>query len=95
MKGKYAKYVIPSLKPFSAIKFLSSKSVAGKYNSAGYLFFETAKGYHFRSLDSLLFLNGVVARPTRWNFQTRVVRIKDSPKDEVKDIEGRMMTVIR
>ena len=90
-----AKYVIPSLKPFSAIKFLGSQTIAGKYNSAGYLFFETAKGYHFRSLDSLLFLNATVARPTRWNFQTRIVRVKDSPKDEVKDIEGRMMTVIR
>ena len=90
-----AKYVIPSLKPFSAIKFLSSKSVAGKYNSAGYLFFETSKGYHFRSLDSMLAMNSSVGRPTRWNFQTRIVAVKDSPKDEVKDIEGRMMTVIR
>ena len=65
-----AKYVIPSLKPFKAINYLATQSVSGKYHNAGYLFYETAKGFNFRSLESLLAMGGSVARPTRWNFQT-------------------------
>ena len=34
-----AKYVIPSLKPYSAINYLSTQSLSGKYNNAGYLFY--------------------------------------------------------
>ena len=48
-----AKYVIPSLKPYAAINYLSTQSLSGKYNNAGYLFYENAKGFHFRTLQSL------------------------------------------
>ena len=48
-----AKYVIPSLKPYQCINYLSKQATSGKYNNAGYLFYETAVGYHFRSLASL------------------------------------------
>ena len=90
-----AKYVIPSLKPFSAINFLSSQALSGKYNNAGYLFYETSTGFHFRSLESMLAMGGSVARPTRWNFQTQITQVKDTKKDEVKDIQKRMQQVIR
>ena len=50
-----AKYVIPSLKPYKAINYLSTQSLSGKYNNAGYLFYENiTKDFHFRSLGSLL-----------------------------------------
>ena len=90
-----AKYVIPSLKPFSAINFLSSQALSGKYNNAGYLFYETSTGFHFRSLESMLAMGGSVARPTRWNFQSQITQVKDTKKDEVKDIQKRMQQVIR
>ena len=90
-----AKYVLPSLKPFKAIEFLGSQAVSGKYNNAGYKFFETSRGFHFRSLESMLAMGGSVARPTRWNFQSQINMVKDSKKDEVKDIERRMMAVIK
>ena len=90
-----AKYVIPSLKPFSAINFLSSQALSGKYNNAGYLFYETSAGFHFRSLESMLAMGGSVARPTRWNFQSQITQVKDTKKDEVKDIQKRMQQVIR
>jgi len=75
-----AKYVIPSLKPFSAINFLSSQALSGKYNNAGYLFYETSAGFHFRSLESMLAMGGSVARPTRWNFQSQITQVKDTKK---------------
>ena len=90
-----AKYVIPSLKPFSAINFLSTQALSGKYNNAGYLFYETSTGFHFRSLESMLAMGGSVARPTRWNFQSQITQVKDTKKDEVKDIQKRMQQVIR
>ena len=45
-------------KPFTIITWLASKSVpgdvSGKSATAGYFFFETKEGYHFRSIDSLI-----------------------------------------
>ena len=90
-----AKYVLPSLKPFNAIKYLSSQTLSGKYNNAGYLFYENSKGFHFRSLESMLAMGGAVARPTRWNFNSSINMVKDSKQDEVKDIEKRMQHVIK
>lgn len=90
-----AKYVVPSLKPYQAIKFLNTQAVSGAYNNAGYLFYETNKGFYLRSIESMLAMGGAVVRPARWNFQTQIAQIKDSKKDEVKDIERRMQTVIR
>ena len=91
-----AKYVIPSLKPYAAINYLSTQSLSGKYNNAGYLFYENSRGFHFRSLGSLLALGGARARPTRWNYQTQITNVKDtSKKDEVKDIERRLQSIIK
>ena len=92
-----AKYVIPSLKPFKAINYLATQAVSGKYHNAGYLFYETAKGFHFRSLESLLAMGGSVARPTRWNYQKQIQLNMDNNEKgqpEVKDIEGRMQNII-
>ena len=90
-----SKYVIPSLKPLKAINYLATQCVSGKYNNSGYLFYETSKGFHFRSIESLLAINGAVARPTRWNFQPQITQLQDTKKPEVKDIERRMQTVIK
>ncbi len=45
-------------KPFTIITWLASKSVpgnvGGKSATAGYFFFETKEGFHFKSIDSLI-----------------------------------------
>tara|TARA_Y100001968_G_scaffold169755_1_gene155429 strand:- start:146 stop:1471 length:1326 start_codon:yes stop_codon:yes gene_type:complete len=45
-------------KPFTLLTWLASKSVpgvvSGKDATAGYLFYETRDGYHFKSIDSLI-----------------------------------------
>ena len=63
-----AKYVIPSLRPFDAIKFLSTQTVSQKYNNAGYVFYETPAGYFFRSLESMYAMNGTVGRPHKFEY---------------------------
>ena len=93
-----AKYVIPSLKPLKAINYLASQSISGKYHNAGYLFYETSKGFNFRSIESLLAMGGSVARPTRWMYQSQVQLNLDKAEKkqpEVKELENRMQTVIK
>ena len=56
--GKNLNFIGHKRKPFYCINLLSTKSVpqggdkAG--NSAGFIFWETADGYHFKSLDTIL-----------------------------------------
>ena len=47
------KIVIPNIKPFSAISMLCRRAMAEDSNSVGYYFWETTKGFHFRSWESL------------------------------------------
>src|SRR6056300_1886591 len=90
-----AKYVIPSLKPYGAIRFLNSQAISGAYNNAGYLFYETNKGFYLRSVESMLAMGGAVVRPARWNFMTQITQIQDSKKLKVKTMKRRMQTVIK
>ena len=49
-----AKVIFPNVKPFQCIKHLTNISNSGLNNaSPSYLFYETTKGYHFRTFDSL------------------------------------------
>jgi len=48
------KFVIPNMRPFSAINMIAQKSLSATHNfSPTYLFYETCFGYHFRSVDSM------------------------------------------
>jgi hypothetical protein len=51
-KGIYD-FIIPTLKPFEAISWLSNYARPQKYVGADMLFFETKNGYNFRSLQSM------------------------------------------
>ena len=46
--------VIPNLRPFDALNLLSTKAISGNAKGVGYFFYETAKGFHFRSYESML-----------------------------------------
>ena len=56
--GKNLNFVGHKRKPFYCINLLSTKAVPSgkdkKGNSAGFIFWETSDGYHFKSLDSIL-----------------------------------------
>jgi len=50
------KMVIPNVTPIAAIKMLAKRALPSNMNNqggAGYLFYETTKGFHFRSFESL------------------------------------------
>jgi hypothetical protein len=86
-----AKYVIPNLRPLNAINFLSSYAKSANYKNAGYLFFETPDGYHFRSVESLLGMGGAKARPAKFSFQSGISNIREG---EVRDVMIDMSNVI-
>ena len=71
------KYVIPNLKPLEAINLLASQALSGLYNNAGYMFYETCRGFNFRSLESMLALGGAVARPSKFSYGYQITNTGD------------------
>ena len=88
-----AKYVIPSRKPYETINFLSKQAISAKYSNAGYMFYETADGYHFRSLESLFSLGGGTLRTAKMNYQTQMVQTTDNDNETIPNVERRMQTI--
>tara|TARA_Y100000593_G_scaffold93520_1_gene188652 strand:+ start:9949 stop:11295 length:1347 start_codon:yes stop_codon:yes gene_type:complete len=46
--------IIPSMKPFDSLNWLTKYAKSKGYNGANYLFFETLTGYNFKSLESFV-----------------------------------------
>ncbi len=86
------KYVYTSSKPFEAIDKLSREARSKRYYNAGMLFYETATGFNFRSLESMLAYDIDSARPAVARFTAQAANVRDNSGD--KDIK-RDMSVIR
>ena len=56
------KVVIPNLRPFDAVNMISRKALSKNAKGAGYYFYETTKGFHFRSYESMLAYKSQYAR---------------------------------
>ena len=84
------KFVIPNLKPFATIKFLGDNAVSKNYKNAGYLFYETTRGFNFRSFESLMALSGTTARPVTevYSMQPANMRTDKGDIDVVKDLQS-------
>ena len=69
-------------KPFTVLTMLASKSVpgnvSGKDATAGYFFFETQKGFRFKSVDSLIRTNPF---PKKYVYKPGIVDRDDTTKD--------------
>ena len=69
-------------KPFTTLTMLASKSVpgnvSGKDATAGYFFFETQKGFRFKSVDSLIRTNPF---PKKYVYKPGIVDSDNSTKD--------------
>jgi len=75
------KIVIPNLHPFNAINMLCSKSLADDSKSAGYHFYETTKGFHFRSFESLMVTYNLQTRPVKQIFRYVPQNVDDPEVD--------------
>ena len=69
-------------KPFTILTMLASKSVpgnvSGKDATAGYFFFETQKGYRFKSIDSLIRTDPY---PQKYAYSPGIIDTNDTTKD--------------
>jgi hypothetical protein len=69
-------------KPFTTLTWLATKSVPGNVSggsaTAGYFFFETYLGYHFRSVDSLISQDPF---PVEYTYSPGIVDTQDPMKD--------------
>jgi hypothetical protein len=77
--------VIPNLRPFDAINLIAQKSLSGSTNGAGYYFYETTKGYHFRSWESMIATQGKFPRTVAAVFDYYVRNTDSADEESIKD----------
>ena len=83
------KIVMPRMRPFDSIQYLCNEAQSGKFESAGMYFYETALGFHLRSLESLLAITDGSARPVVAKFVDKPKSIKGGTgeNDIIKDMQ--------
>ena len=69
------KFVIPNLPPMSAIQMIADRSLGDNSKSAGFHFYETTKGYQFRSWESLCVDANGEPRPPKQTFEYRPANV--------------------
>tara|TARA_Y100000310_G_scaffold222080_1_gene223728 strand:+ start:141 stop:1622 length:1482 start_codon:yes stop_codon:yes gene_type:complete len=86
------KVVIPNLHPLDAISALADKSLSGNSKGAGYFFYETTKGFHFHSWESMVSISGEQPRPVAGRFDYFVRKATDGQTEEkdkvIQDLEA-------
>ena len=75
--GNSDKVVVPNIRPFDAINMIASKSLPEKSSGVGYYFYETTKGFHFRSWDNMISVNGRHTRDIKQQFYYMPLNITD------------------
>ena len=91
--GNSDKVVIPNLRPFDAINMIADKALPEKSEGVGYYFYETTKGFHFRSWENMVTSEGQFRRPTKQEFYYMPLNITDPNIDnkiehEYKSVES-------
>ena len=86
------KHVFSRLRPFDAIDDLSLLSRSLKFHNAGYHFYETSRGFNYRSLESMLAVESNTARPVVARFRPKPANISDNMGE--KDIKNEMQVVM-
>ena len=75
--GNSDKFTIANMRPFDAINMIAKKALPEKSNGVGYYFYETTKGYHFRSWENMCVSQGRHKRPTKQIFYYAPINVKD------------------
>lgn len=87
------KHVFTRNKPYQAIEQISKNTVSSKFYNAGYYFYETSRGFNYKSLESMLAVESNTARPAVARFRPKVSNISDE-KGET-DIKNEMQIAIK
>ena len=71
------KIVIPNKHPFQAISMLQKRALADDSNSVGYFFYETPRGFHFRSWESMCVDKNGIPRDVKQSFEHMNLNMSD------------------
>lgn len=70
------KYVMPLERPLDAIEMLSLEARSKKYHNPGMQLYETAFGFNFKSLESMLAITDSQARPVVARFEPKPASVR-------------------
>jgi len=74
------KIVIPNKQPFDALDMLCKRALADNSKSVGYYFYETTKGYQFRSWESMCVDDKGNNREPKQKFEYKVMNVGEDRK---------------
>jgi hypothetical protein len=81
--------VIPNMRPLDAVNLIAQKSLSGNSKSAGYYFYETVKGYYFRSWESMIATQGKLPRKIAARFDYVIRNVDDKhPNPRIRGGKG-------
>ena len=80
------KITIPNKAPFRAIEMLAKRALADDSKSAGYHFYQTTKGFHFRSFESMCVNAYGQPRPPRQQFNYMPINFHQNPQIDVTNV---------
>lgn len=81
------KFVIPRWRPYRTIDFLCNNAQSIQFQSTGYKFYETAQGFHCRSLENMMAVGVDAARPVNGMFKQKMIGT------DSLDTEAQMQTI--
>ena len=79
------KYVFPRVRPFEAVNALAVDTISQKFVNAGYYLYETSRGFNYRSIESMLAIEGNTARPVVARFRPKPSNVKDLGETNIKN----------
>ncbi len=85
--------VVPNMRPLKAIDMIADKALPSNTKGAGYLFYETTKGFHFRSFENLLTDNGAKPREPKHAFDYMVQNVPVEAKDKEEKVIKNLQSV--
>ena len=83
-KGVY-KMVMPRLKPMKAITYLRKNARSLHYENSGFLFFENANGFQFKSYEGLFCKKDGSPRPVKAHYSPKV---KNTGEDDIYNLQS-------
>ena len=83
------KYASTRIRPFEFIDELSKEAESLRYKNSGFLFYENAHGFQFKSYESMLAVSGVSARPVVAKFLSVPANVRDERgnKNIIRDMQ--------
>tara|TARA_Y100001938_G_scaffold149926_1_gene238734 strand:+ start:1177 stop:2661 length:1485 start_codon:yes stop_codon:yes gene_type:complete len=84
------KLVIPNMRPFRALDIVSKKALSKNSEASGYYFYETTKGFNFRSYESMLTTQGKYGRLPKLTlgYQPKALPVQDRKNYNMHNVDS-------